>query len=308
MKIGFIGLGKMGSRMVKKLIKEHEVVAWNRSKESVEELISSLTQLQGFSPAETIEKLVSLLSSPKVIWLMLPAGEATQRILDQLSKLIDKGDIIIDGGNSYYKDTQKRFEYFEKEHRRFLGIGVSGGIIAFESGYSLMVGGDKIAYEHITPILETLSKPHGGYTYFGSGGAGHFVKMVHNAIEYSYMQGIGEGFGVLEKSPYDLDLLKVANLFTKNTLISGFMMERTAEVLENNPKLENVLGIIGKATNETVWTIEEAKSLDLPIENITQALEFRNSSETNKKIQSSFAAKIVSSLRNAFGGHKIEEK
>lgn len=311
MQIGFIGLGKMGSRMVKKLLKEgHEVVVWNRSQEPVDALVNSLTpqELQGISPAASIKELVAGLSTPKVIWLMLPAGEATESILEEVSQYVEKGDIVIDGGNAKHTDTQRRFDMFAAKDVRFLGIGVSGGIIAATEGYPLMVGGDKTAYEHITPILNALSKPNGGYSYVGIGGAGHFVKMVHNAIEYSYMQGIGEGFGVLAKSPYNLDLENVARLYTKNTLISGFMMDRTVEVLEKDPRLSHIAGIIGKASGETIWTVEEAKKQELPIENIEQALEFRNRSETDEKIQQSFAARMVAALRNAFGGHAITQK
>lgn len=311
MTLGFIGLGKMGSRMVKKLLKEgHEVAVWNRSQEPVDALVNSLTpqELQGISPAASIKELVASLSFPKVIWLMLPAGKATESVLEEVAQYIEEGDIVIDGGNSKHTDTQRRFEEFEKKGIRFLGIGVSGGIIAATEGYPLMVGGDKTAYEHITPLLNSLSKPNGGYSYVGQGGAGHFVKMVHNAIEYSYMQGIGEGFGVLAKSSYNLDLENVARLYTKNTLISGFMMDRTVEVLEKDPALSHIAGIIGKASGETIWTIDEAKQQDVPIENIEQALEFRNRSETDERIQHSFAARMVAALRNAFGGHKVTTK
>lgn len=311
MQVGFIGLGKMGSRMVKKLLDGgHEVVAWNRSKEVVDALVNSLTptDLQLFSPADSLGHLSSSLQTPRVIWSMLPAGDITKNVLEEIEKYLEKGDIVIDGGNAKYTDTQKRFEAFEKKGIRFLGIGVSGGIIAEQEGYPLMVGGDKTAYEYITPLLETLSRPHGGYAYVGTGGAGHFVKMVHNAIEYSYMQGIGEGFGVLEKSPYDFDLVKVAKLYTKNTLVSGFMMDRAVEALEKDPHLTKITGVIGKASGETIWTVEEAKKQGLFIENIEQALEFRNRSETDTKIQESFAAKMVAALRNIFGGHEVQKK
>lgn len=311
MTLGFIGLGKMGSRMVKKLLKEgHEVVAWNRSQEPVDTLVNSLTpdELQGFSPAASIKELIAMLPTPKVIWLMLPAGEVTENVLQEVAQYVSSGDIVIDGGNAKHTDTQRRFDAFAAKGIRFLGVGVSGGIIAATEGYPLMVGGDKTAYEHITPLLNSLSKPNGGYAYVGQGGAGHFVKMVHNAIEYSYMQGIGEGFGVLANSSYNLNLENVARLYTKNTLISGYMMDRTVEVLQQDPQLAKPSGIIGSASAETVWTIDEAKKNGLIIENIEQALEFRKRSETDEKIQQSFAARMVAALRVAFGGHKVATK
>jgi 6-phosphogluconate dehydrogenase len=159
--------------------------------------------------------------------------------------------------------------------------------------------------------LDSLAKPHGGHDYFGIGGAGHYVKMVHNAIEYAYMQGIGEGFGVLEKSPYHLDLLKVARIYEKGSLISGFMMQRTIEALKSDPKLESFSGIMGSASGETVWTIEEAEKKDLPIDVIKRSLDLRRESLEDKKIQKTFAARMVQALRLAFGGHtekKVSER
>ncbi len=188
-----------------------------------------------------------------------------------------------------------------------MGIGVSGGVIAARDGYPLMVGGDRSAYGHIKPILDTLAKPDGGHEYFGEGGAGHFVKMVHNGIEYGYMQSIGEGFGVLEKSPYNLDLVKVAKLYTKGTLVSGFMMDRTVESLEKDPKLEQLDGVID-ASGEGEWTINEAKKLNVPVNIIEGSFEFRKKSKTDKNISASFAARLVAALRNAFGGHEVKKK
>src|SRR3989344_2808461 len=184
---------------------------------------------------------------------MLPAGEATEGILSQIANLVGKGDIIINGGNANFSDTQKRYEHFNKMGILFLGVGVSGGIIAVREGYPSMVGGNKKAYDYIKPILDSLAKPNGGHEYFGEGGAGHFVKMVHNGIEYGIMQSIGEGFGVLSKSSYNLDLVKVARLYQKGTLVSGFMMQRTIEALEADPNMEKIEGVIGKASGETVW-------------------------------------------------------
>src|SRR3989338_2473299 len=218
MKLGFIGLGRMGNRMVTKLVGEsHEVVVWNRSSNKVEELKLKVKS-EKLKVGNSIEDLVNQLDKPRVVWLMLPAGPATQDTLEEVGRYVDKGDIVIDGGNAHYTDTQKRYEHFMRKNIKFLGIGVSGGLIAAKEGYPLMVGGDRQAYDQIKPILDSLAKPTphhvgsgqaGGHEYFGEGGAGPFVKMVHNGIEYGVMQSIGGGFGVLEKSPYNLDLVKV---------------------------------------------------------------------------------------------------
>lgn len=309
MQLGFIGLGRMGSRMVMKLLQEeHGVVVWNRSQAPIQELQLKV-QSAKFKVVETTEQLVQSLESPRVIWVMVTAGEATQTILDEVSQYLDTGDILIDGGNAFYKDTERRFKEFEQKGIKYLGIGVSGGLIAATDGYPLMVGGDRNAYGYIKQILDSLAKPRGGHEYFGTGGAGHFVKMVHNGIEYGYMQSIGEGFGVLEKSEYELDLLKVAKLYQKGTLVSGFMMDRTVDALLDDSKLSNVVGLIGESSDRAAQhTVEAAKEQGLPVGIIEQSLEFRRKSQTDETLQKTFAAKLVAALRLAFGGHAITKK
>ena len=295
MKIGFIGLGKMGSRIVQKLLREgHEVVAWNRSDHKLKNV-------------ETLEELIRSLEKPRIVWTMVTAGEATQNILDELSKFVEKDDIIIDGGNSRFKDTEKRFKDFKTKGIKFLGIGLSGGIIAFENGYPLMVGGDKRGYDYIAPVLDSLSSPNGGHEYFGEGGAGHFVKMIHNGIEYGIMQSLGEGFGILEKAEYNFDLVKVAKLWQKGTLVSGFMLDRVVEVLSNPSILSSIDGYI-EESGEAKWTVDQAKEEGVPIDVIEKSLEFRRKSQKYKDVQNSFAAKMISGLRNAFGGHEFKKK
>jgi len=311
MKMGFIGLGKMGSRMVIKLQKEgHDLVVWNRSPQGVEEFKVQSSKfkaaVKNLKVAGTIKELVKSLDNPRVVWSMLPAGSPTENILNEVSKLVQAGDIVIDGGNSNFKDTQRRFEEFKNKGIRYLGIGVSGGIIAAKGGYPIMVGGDKSAYEIIKPILDSLAKPHGGHEYFGIGGAGHFVKMVHNGIEYGIMQSIGEGFGLLEKSPYNLDLLKVAKLYQKGTLVSGYMLDRAVEVLSNPSILSSIEGKIAES-GEAKWTVDTAKEENVDVEIIEKSLEFRRRSQTDAKIQKSFSARMVAALRNAFGGHSIRK-
>jgi len=302
----------MGTRMVEKLLRSgHQVVVWNRSKDVLEQFQGLMAEQKldsSLAVAYSISSLVEGLDSPRILWSMLPAGEATDLVLKEISEFVTEGDIVIDGGNAHFVDTDRRYEQFKAKGVRFLGIGVSGGVVAANDGYPLMVGGDRLAYEAVAPVLDSLAQPGGGHMYFGTGGAGHYVKMVHNAIEYGYMQAIGEGFGVLEKASYGFDLEKVAKIYQEGTLVSGFMMDRAADALKKDPKLENIEGIIGRASGETVWTIEEAKKNNVPITITEESLEFRKQSETDQSIQKSFAARLISALRFEFGGHEVKKR
>ncbi len=358
MKIGILGLGKMGSRIATKLHDEgHQIFVWNRSCETTEKFMASLISLKSPSdfdkfsnasvPAKlgirsqatlaktlsqrtaprdtqtvegsnessenfvsprafrTIKELVSNLQKPRILWLMLPAGEPTQTVIEQLSKLLQKGDIVIDGGNAHFRDSEKRYQKFKKIGVEFLGIGVSGGIVAAKNGYPLMVGGSKKAYLKIKPILDSLAKPNGQYSYFGEGGAGHFVKMVHNGIEYGMMQSLSEGFAVLEKSKYKFNLLEVAKLWQKGTIISSFLVDRAVDSLAKDVKLKIFSGPVSES-GEARWTIEEAKLEKVPVQIIQDSLIYRTRSQTDKKIQGSFTVKMLNGLRNAFGGHEVK--
>ena len=303
MKIGFIGLGKMGNRMVGKLASGgHEVVVWNRTESVSKDLqreISSITV------SSSIKDLINSLPKPVVIWIMV-SHKGVDEVLREVKQYLEKGDVVIDGGNSHFLDTEKRFNDFEKLEIHFLGVGTSGGILAEKNGYPFMVGGSREGYEIIKPILDTLSKPNGGHQYFGTGGAGHFVKMVHNGIEYGVMQSLGEGFEVLEKSKYNFNLLDIAKLWQKGTLVSGFMMQRTIEALASDPKLSNVVGYI-EDTGEGRWSVEQAKEEKVPVEIIEASLKFREKSRRSAKVASTFAARLVAALRQAFGGHQIKK-
>lgn len=311
MKIGLLGLGKMGSRIAEKLVRDsHQVIVWNHSVDAVDRLKSLISikyQKISLLSAQDIQELVNSLEKPRIIWMMLPAGKVTQSTLDEVVKYSEPGDIIIDGGNSYYKDTERRCRELGAKGIRFLGIGVSGGIKAFENGYPMMAGGDVSAYQYITTILDSLAKPNGGHAYFGEGGAGHFVKMVHNGIEYGMMQAIAEGFGVLEKAPYRMDLPAIAKLWQKGTIIESFLMDCAKDALEKDARLETIDGIID-ATGEAEWTVEQGKEERVPVENIEQSLDFRRRSKTDKKVAASFAARMVAALRHEFGGHMVKTK
>lgn len=322
MQLGFIGIGKMGSRMVEKLLADgHTVIGWNRTKSIVDEFRLSLAEKnldERFIVADDIKGVVTAQGSPRLVWIMLPAGDAVQSALDEVVKYIEPGDIIVDGGNSFYKDTELRYQKLKTKNIKFLGIGVSGGVKAVDTGYPLMIGGDKSAFEEIRPILETLIKPSGparnaahsaaggGYEYFGEGGAGHFVKMVHNGIEYGMMQAIGEGYGVLEKAPYPLDLIAVSKLWQKNTIVTSFLNECAKDALVKDPTLSGLDGVID-ATGEAEWTVNQAKEEGVFAENIDQSLDFRRRSKTDVAVSSSFAARMVAALRHEFGGHKVKK-
>jgi 6-phosphogluconate dehydrogenase len=311
MTIAIIGLGKMGSRIATKLHDEnHQVFVWNRSWETTEKFLARAfnSPQSGFPRSfKTIQDLVLNLPTPRVFWLMLPSGEPTQAVINELSKYLQKGDIVVDGGNAHFKDTEKRFQKFKKMGIEFLGVGVSGGIVAAKNGYPLMVGGSKKAYLKIKPILDSLSKPNGGHQYLGEGGAGHFVKMVHNGIEYGIMQSLGEGFEVLEKSKYEFNLLDVAKIWQKGTLVSGFMLDRAVDALNQDVKLKNMAGPVSES-GEARWTIEEATQEKVEVEIIQASLDYRLRSQKDKRIQNSFTAKMLNGLRSAFGGHEIKGK
>jgi len=330
MKIGVLGLGRMGSRIAQKLHDEnHQVFVWNRSWETTEKFIKSLrgpvrnfpsasahSRLTGLravgnlsipaTPFKAIQDLVSKLPKPRILWIMLPAGEPTQNAIDELPKYLQKGDIVIDGGNAHFKDTEKRYQKFKKLGIEFLGIGVSGGIVAARNGYPLMVGGSKKAYLKIKPILNSLAKPNGGYEYFGEGGAGHFIKMVHNGIEYGIMQSLGEGFAVLEKSKYNFNLVDVAKIWQKGTLVSGFMLDRAVDALAQDSKLASMAGPVSES-GEARWTIEEARREKVQVKIIQNALDYRLRSQKDKKLQKSFTARMLNGLRSAFGGHEVKK-
>lgn len=304
MSVTIIGLGKMGARMGAKLVTEgHRVFGWDVN-DDAREVGAGLGLLVPDKLEEAIEAQES--AGERAVWQMLPAGRPTEESLKVVSGLVSPGDVVIDGGNSRYQDTERRAKELGDLGIRFLGIGVSGGIKAAETGYPIMVGGDRSAYDHVTPVLDSLARAQGGHEYFGEGAAGHFVKMVHNGIEYPFMQAIGEGFGVMKKSGYDLDLPAVARLFQKGTLVSGFMMGITAEALEADPELSSYTGEIGSASGEALWTVDEAARLGVPAESIEQAIDFRRRSAKDPSVSGSFAAKVIAAQRATFGGHPVK--
>lgn len=310
MQVALLGLGKMGKLIAEKLMADgHNVVVWNRSKEAVEAFKLEKAPYivnQRLDVCHTIEELHEKLLKPRVIWTMLPAGEPTDTVMQEINGIVDKGDIVIDGGNSNFKDTERRYEEFKKKDVKFLGIGVSGGIHGFENGFCLMVGGHNEAYPYVAPMLDSLAKPNGVHAYLGDSGAGHFVKMVHNGVEYGMMQAIGEGFGVLAKSKYKLNLVDVARTWQRGSIVKGFLLDMTYEALRKDPTLAQTQGIID-ATGEGQWTVEQGKEEHVPVDVIEKSLDFRSRSQYDNLTQNTFAAKLVAALREEFGGHAVKK-
>lgn len=298
MKIGFVGLGRMGYNMVMRLLQgEHEIVVYNRSPEKVQEIAKA-----GAIASNSLEDLVSQLPSPKIVWLMLPAGDVTESYLDQLIPLLSPGDLVVDGANSFYKDAIRRGEKLAAHQIDFLDVGVSGGIWGLKVGYCMMAGGPRKRYDELKPILDTLAPPE-GHNHFGPHGAGHFVKMVHNGIEYAMLQAYAEGFEILkEKKEYDLDLEKAAHLWNQGSVIRSWLLELAERALDKEGgDLAAIKGYI-EDSGEGRWTVAAAIEENVPAPTITQALFERFRSRQDD----SFANKMIAALRNEFGGHAVK--
>jgi 6-phosphogluconate dehydrogenase len=298
MKIGFIGLGKMGANMVQRLLKDnHKVVVWNRSAGPVLEMES-----KGALGSSSIEDLIRKLPERKVVWLMVPSGKAVDDNLDILLGLLKKEDIIIDGGNSYWKDTRERGKKIAENGIHYLDCGTSGGVWGLQNGYCLMYGGNKTATEYMEPIFKTLA-PENGYVYCGESGSGHFVKMVHNGIEYGMMQSFAEGFEIMEKSPFNINLTKVADAWQYGSVVRSWLLELAVRAFKEDPKLEKLEDYV-QDSGEGRWTVQTAMDFDVPAHVITASLFTRFQSRQNE----SFAMKVLAALRNQFGGHAVKIK
>jgi 6-phosphogluconate dehydrogenase len=296
--VGFIGLGKMGRAIVRRLLKhEYQVMAYDLLPEAIK-----VVEAQGANGISSLEELISHLQPQRIIWLMVPAGDPVDEVINRLVNIgLNVGDIIIDGGNSNYHDTIRRATALEARGVFYLDVGVSGGPGGAEVGFSLTVGGSKSAYKTIEPILEILATPE-GYAYIGPSGSGHFVKMVHNAIEYGMMQAIGEGFELLANGPYkSLDLETIARVWRHGSVIRSFLIELAERAFEKDPKLIKVADYV-EDTGEGRWALQEAINFNIPFDTIAHALFARMCSRQDE----SFAAKVVAILRHEFGGHEIK--
>jgi 6-phosphogluconate dehydrogenase len=298
MDVGIWGMGRMGFNMVRRLVDsgEHRVVAGNRSEGKVDEAVEA-----GAEGAYSVEEFVGKLESPRVLWSMLPAGDVTDDMIQQFMEHADEGDIIVDGANSYFRDSVARSKEVRNGGFKWLDAGISGGIWGYDIGYCTMIGGDSDAFEHVEPAFKTLA-PENGYAFVGDAGAGHFVKMVHNGIEYGMLQAYGEGFEILEKSSYDLDHRAIAGLWNQGSVIRSWLLELAENAFENDAKLESIEAYVDDS-GEGRWTVMEAINESVPASVIAGSLFARFASRDND----SFAMKTIAALRGEFGGHAVKE-
>lgn len=299
MKIGYIGLGKMGQNMVLRLLEQGvEVVAWNRSPDPAQKVAEKGAQI-----VDSVDQLTAVLPKPRLIWVMLPAGEITTTMINKLASIVEAGDTIVDGANSFYKNSQALGLKLAAKGIHFIDVGVSGGPGGARHGACLMVGGSTEAYRQWQALFEKIAAPE-ALQFFEGPGAGHFVKMVHNGIEYGMMQAIGEGFHVLKASEYNLDLEKVADIYNHQSVIESRLIDwaKKGFAAEGND-LEEISGVVAHS-GEGQWTVETAKELNIPVPVIEASFQFRLQSATNP----SFTGQVVSMLRNQFGGHEVKTK
>ena len=296
MEIGFIGLGKMGMNMVTRLRQQdHRVVVYDRTNELVKEAES-----KGCVGASSLEDLVSKLSAPRAVWVMVPSGTPTEETIETVAGLLDRDDTVIDGGNTKFHDDLRRAADLKSLGVHYVDAGTSGGIWGLQIGYCLMVGGEEAAVKRLEPIFTTLAPPQ-GWAHVGGHGAGHYVKMVHNGIEYSMMQGYAEGFELMSKSSYNLNLPKIADLWMQGSVIRSWLLELGASALKEDPKLEKLKGYV-QDSGEGRWMLMDALDKDVPVPTLTTALFTRFRSRQEE----SFAEKMLAALRNAFGGHSVK--
>lgn len=297
MKIGLIGLGKMGFNLGLNMMEHgHRVVANDIGAEAVAEFVRS-----GGEGASSLEELVQKLEQPRVVWLMVPQGHIVDDLLDRLAPLLHKGDIVVDGGNSNYKDSVARAQKMAGHGLHFFDVGTSGGMEGARNGACYMIGGDPDIFASIEPLFRDTAVPD-GYAYCGGPGAGHFAKMVHNGVEYGMLAAIGEGFEVLEKSRYDFDYRAISRVWAHGSVIRGWLMDLAQRAFEKDPKLTGIRGIM-HSSGEGKWTVEEALDLEVPTPVIALSLMMRYRSTQ----EDSFTGKVVAALRNEFGGHAVEK-
>jgi len=297
MQIGMIGLGRMGMNMVRRLLKgRHKIVAYNRTPDRVREIVK-----EGADGAYSLEELVKKLKPPRLTWLMLPAGSPVDEHIKELQGLLSQGDILVEGGNSYYREDIRHERELMPFGIHYMDVGVSGGIWGLKIGYCLMVGGDRKIYRHLEPIFKTLA-PKDGYLYCGKTGSGHFVKMIHNGIEYGMMAAYGEGFEILKASPYgkDLDFAQVAHLWNQGSVVRSWLLELAEAAFKKDGNLSSISGYV-EDSGEGRWTVQQAIDTAVPAPVIASSLFQRfRSRETD-----AFSDKVLAALRQEFGGHAV---
>ena len=295
MRLGMVGLGRMGANMSRRLMKGgHEIVAFDVNAEAVEELAGD-----GATAAKTIEDLCKQLEAPRTVWIMVPSGEITEDTIAALADSLEEGDTIIDGGNSRYSDTKRRAEELAERGIGFIDSGTSGGVWGLEEGYCLMLGAEEEAFQRHEPLFETLA-PENGYAHVGPPGAGHFVKMVHNGVEYALMQAYAEGFELMQSSEFELDVSQVAEVWRHGSVVRSWLLDLAASALSKDPDLSELSDYV-EDSGEGRWTIETAIANAVPTPTIAVALFARFASRQDE----SFAGKVLAALRREFGGHAV---
>jgi len=300
MELGLIGLGKMGGNMAERLHRAgHKVVGFDFSEDAVQKLTDA-----GSVGVNSLEDLVKNLSAPRAIWMMVPSGDPVDQTIAKLKPLMQKGDIFIDGGNSNYKDTQRRHDELKKEGFEFVDTGTSGGIWGITEGYSMMVGGDEDVVEHLRPIYEALApSPTTGWGRVGPSGSGHFVKMIHNGIEYGMMEAYAEGFSIMKaKQVLGLDMTQIAEIWRYGSVVRSWLLDLTADALKKNPELEGLEAFVPDS-GEGRWTVFEAIDLNVSAPVITEALIRR----VRSREENNFTDRMLSVMRNEFGGHAVKK-
>jgi 6-phosphogluconate dehydrogenase len=299
MQLAMIGLGRMGGNMVQRLLQGgHEVIVFDRSSDAVSALVS-----KGAKAARDVADVCRQLTPRRIVWVMVPAGAPVESTLDELVPHLDRGDVIIDGGNSNFRDTLRRSKGLEAKGIELMDVGTSGGVWGLTKGYCLMIGGSPSVFQHCEPIFRTLAPPE-GYAHVGPAGAGHYVKMVHNGIEYGLLQAYGEGYEILHASQeFSLDLARIAKLWNHGSVVRSWLNELAERAFVRDDQLESIRGYV-EDSGEGRWTVEEAMRLDVPAPVITLSLlaRFRSRQED------SFGARVIAALRNEFGGHAVKTK
>jgi 6-phosphogluconate dehydrogenase len=298
MQIGMIGLGRMGMNMARRLMKgHHEVVACNRTASKVQEIVK-----EGALGAFSLEEFVNKLSSPRVVWLMLPTGAVVDEHVTELSRLLSKGDLVVDGGNTFYKDDGRHEAELRAKGISFADAGVSGGVWGLQEGYCTMVGASPEDFKRLEPFLKTLCPPEGSL-HCGAVGSGHFVKMVHNGIEYGMMESYAEGFEILKASPYPLNLQKISHLWNRGSVVRSWLLELAEEAFSKDPDLDSIVGYV-EDSGEGRWTIQQAVDAGVPAPVLALSLFRRFASRQ----ENAFSSRVLAALRNEFGGHAVVKK
>jgi 6-phosphogluconate dehydrogenase len=297
MEIGFVGLGRMGKNMVLRLLRGgHRVVAWDPNPASVSEVAGA----GAVAASSLVDVIAKLGDRPRAVWAMVPSGDPTEQVIRDLGTALAAGDIVVDGGNSHYKESLRRGKHLLERGIRFIDSGTSGGIWGLENGYCLMVGGDAAACARLEPVFTTLAPPD-GYLRVGEMGSGHFVKMIHNGIEYGLMEAYAEGFEILAASEYTLDLARIASLWRNGSVVRSWLLDLAADALREDPRLDHVKDFV-EDSGEGRWTVIESVERAVPAPVLTLALQARFRSRQ----PSSFAGKLLAALRHKFGGHAVK--